>query len=81
MSEINYRDIQDLQGMAVREYVDLPPNLVLPGMGQGNLSELDRRALSWLQAAMTILGRKGLLKPDVPVIGTLAKSDSVWDEG
>jgi hypothetical protein len=56
--EMKLGDLMVLQGLAIREFKDLPPEVRLPGMVKP-LDHGERLAVAWLRASMTYLNGAG----------------------
>lgn len=65
MKPLTYRDLVDYQSMIVERYGALQVRPEVPGTPAGGLVESDRRALAYLDAALTMFGRLGMLRDEV----------------
>lgn len=76
--KLTYRDLVDMLAFARRSYIDQPIEVTLEGQPPGRLPEEARRALSWLEASLRVLGRLGVSAPsgDLTVSGEIK---SVWE--
>ena len=81
MKRLTYSDLQSYQGLIVSRFGDLAARPQVMGEPQVGLTPADVRALAYLDAAMTILGRLGMLRTDEELVLTHdATKKSEWTE-
>lgn len=78
--QLTYRDLIEMRSRAIKAFTEIQPRMRIPGMPDSGLTTSDLQALSWLDAAITLLGSKNLLVKDTGGVAAAHQTDSsVWE--
>lgn len=77
-----HQDIAELKDLAHKALTRADLNGVMDGQGQQPLHDTDRLALAYLEASLTLLGRKGALTSVAAsvILTNQVQCSSVWEE-
>lgn len=63
MSRLSLTEIGDIRGFALKRFAEIPPHSRIPGMTR-DLTTDEVRVACFYEATITVLNRKGAIKPE-----------------